>query len=101
MVSLSIEVESYMKLILIMICDGDKERVQKVLLEKGYTPTFIATTGEFLEYGKSLLLLGVEEDHLKEIEQLLSENTKRFHIKDGEQLKADMFVLGADIIKGK
>lgn len=90
-----------MKLVLIIICDEDKDRVLKKLTEQGYTPTFIASTGSFLEFGKSLFLLGVEEESLNDVKQLLQENTKRMHIKDGEELKAEMLVVKADMVKLK
>lgn len=90
-----------MKLVLFMICDEDKDRVLKVLTQCGYTPTFIASTGSFLEFGKSLFLLGIEEKNLEDVKQLLSDNTKRMHIKDGEELKANLFVINADMTKLK
>ena len=90
-----------MKLVLIMICDEDKERVLKVLVEHKYTPTFIATTGSFLEFGKSLLLLGVEEDKMEELQSIVDKNTRRTQIKDGEVLKAHLYVIDSQMHKIK
>lgn len=88
-----------MKLILIMICDEDKEKVLSSLLEKGYSPTFIASTGSFLEFGKSLLLLGVEKDKVEEVKMLIDQNTRRMAIKDGEELKAQLYVVDSKMMK--
>ena len=90
-----------MKLVLIMICDEDKERVLKVLVEHGYTPTFIGTTGSFLEFGKSLLLLGVEEEKMEQLQSIVDHNTRRSQIKDGEVLKAQFYVINAQMHKIK
>lgn len=88
-----------LKLVLIMLCDNDKDRVLKVLVEYGYTPTFIASTGNFLEFGKSVLLLGVQKEKIEEIKMLVDTNTRRSQIKDHETLKADLYVLDANMIK--
>lgn len=88
-----------MKLVLIMICDEDKDRVLKKLVEHGYTPTFIASTGSFLEFGKSVLLLGVEEKKLEEVKDLVNQYTKREQIMDGEVLKANLYVVDSTMIK--
>lgn len=88
-----------MKLILIMICDEDKDRVLKKLVEHGYTPTFIASTGSFLEFGKSVLLLGVEEEKIEEVQGLVDMYTRREQIINGEVLKANLYVVDATMIK--
>lgn len=93
------EVEVLEKLVLAMICDEDKERVQKVLMENGYISTLIATTGDFLEFGKSILLLGIAQNDIERVKKLLDETAKLHHIKDGEQLKANIFVMDTNLIK--
>ena len=88
-----------MKLVLIMICDEDKDRVLKKLVEHGFTPTFIASTGSFLEFGKSVLLLGVEEGKLEEVKELVDKYTRREQILGGEVLKANLYVVDSTMIK--
>ena len=88
-----------MKLLLIMICDEDKERVLKKLVENGYSPTFIASTGSFLEYGKSLILLGVEEEKIIDVKHLINQYTRREQIIDGEELKANIYIIDSTMIK--
>lgn len=88
-----------MKLVLIMICDEDKDRVLKKLVEHGFTPTFIASTGSFLEFGKSVLLLGVEEGKLEEVKELVDKYTRREQIIGGEVLKANLYVVDSTMIK--
>lgn len=84
-----------MKLILIMVCDEDKERVNKNLIEAGYTPTLIASTGEFLEFGKSIMLLGVEEEKVKDVKEIIDAHTSSSQIKGGEILKGEIYILNA------
>lgn len=88
-----------MKLVLIMLCDEDKERVLKALIEYGYTPTFIASTGNFLEFGKSILLLGIEKEKLEEVKMIVDTNTRRSQIKGGETLKANLYIIDSKMIK--
>lgn len=84
-----------MKLSLIMICDEDKEKVNKKLIEAGYSPTLIASTGEFLQFGKSILLLGIEEDKIQEVKEIVNEYTSSSQIKGGEILKGEIYILDA------
>lgn len=94
-----VEVEVLEKLVLVMICDEDKERVQKILMENGYISTLVATTGDFLEFGKSILLLGVAQEDIERVKNLLDKTAKLHHIKDGEQLKANLYVIDTHLIK--
>lgn len=87
---------AWMKLILIMIRDEDKDKVQKELLVEGFTPTFIATTGDFLQFGKSLFLLGIEGKEMERVKTIIFENTKESQIKNGELFRANLYVMGTD-----
>ena len=84
-----------MKLVLVMIGDEDKDKVSKKLIEAGYTPTLIASTGEFFQFGKSILLVGVEEDKVKELKEIINTTTSISQIKGGEVLKANLFIMDA------
>lgn len=90
-----------MKLMMIMLRDEDREKTLQILIENGYTPTYIASTGDFLQYGKSILMLGVEDDKVEEVKSIVDKNTDASHIKDGEHLKAKLFVLDAHCEKIK
>lgn len=86
-----------MKLIMIMVCDEDKEKVNKKLIEAGYSPTLIASTGEFLQFGKSIMLLGVEKEKIEEIKELIDKYTSSSRIKGGEVLKGEIYIMGAEM----
>lgn len=90
-----------MKLMMIMIRDEDREKTLQNLVEKGYTPTYIASTGDFLQYGKSIFFLGVEEDKVNDVKQIVDVNTKGSHIKEGEYLKAKLYIVDSHYEKIK
>lgn len=77
-----------MKLLLIVTSDECADDVLASLIQEGYIATKIGSSGEFLQYGKTLFLLGVEpadKDHV--LAFLQAEKTK---IKDSE---IEIFVL--------
>lgn len=86
-----------MKLILIMVCDDDKERVNKNLIEAGYSPTLIASTGEFLQFGKSIMLLGIEKEKIDDVKRIIDKHTSSSQIKGGEVLKGEIYILDAQM----
>lgn len=86
---------------MVMICDSDKDKVLKALVDKGYTPTYIATTGEFLHYGKSILMLGVEENNIEDVNKIIEENTSPLQISENETLQVASFVMNARCIRTK
>ena len=88
-----------MKLMLIMVCDDDKERVNQSLVKAGFTPTLIASTGEFLQFGKSLILVGVKAEQIETVTKIVDNHTDTSHIKGGEVLKANLFVLNASMMQ--
>lgn len=88
-----------MKLMMIEVRDEDKEKVLRALIEKGYSPTYIASTGEFLQFGKSLFLLGVKESEITRVHETVKEHTKNTVIRGGEELRANVYVLNARVEK--
>ncbi len=88
-----------MKLMMVLIRDEDKEKVLKQLLQEGYTPTYIASTGEFLQFGKSLFLLGVEESEVEKVHKIVGEYTHSVKIKGGNHFQSDIFVMNARVEK--
>ncbi len=84
-----------MKLVLVMIGDEDKDKVSKELVEAGYTPTLMASTGEFFQFGKSILLVGVEADQIDALKAIIDKTTTSSQIKGGEVLKANLYVMSA------
>ena len=54
-----------MKMIIAIIQDEDASRLINELMTEGYRVTKLATTGGFLRSGNTTLLVGVEDDKLK------------------------------------
>ena len=54
-----------MKLIIAIVQDEDASRLITRLMSDGYRVTKLATTGGFLRSGNTTLLVGVEDDKLK------------------------------------
>lgn len=64
-----------MKLLITIIQDRDRQSVADALSEGGYFFTKIASTGGFLRDGNVTLLLGVEDDQLDHVLDLLKSNS--------------------------
>ncbi len=56
-----------MKLMMIVVRDEHREEILATLNERGHRATFISSTGEFLNYGSSTLLLGIQEQYVEEV----------------------------------
>ena len=56
-----------MKLLLIVLQDRDWARVSERLLEEGFQFTRVASTGGFLREGNVTLLMGVQDDNLERV----------------------------------
>ena len=54
-----------MKLIIAIVQDEDASRLINSLMSDGYRVTKLATTGGFLRSGNTTLLVGIEDDKLK------------------------------------
>ena len=55
-----------MKLIIAIVQDEDSSRLLTGLMKKGFGVTKLATTGGFLKSGNTTLLIGVEDERVKE-----------------------------------
>ena len=55
-----------MKMIVAIVQDEDSSRLVSNLMNEGYSVTKLATTGGFLRAGNTTLLVGVEDDKLKD-----------------------------------
>lgn len=65
-----------MKLIVAVVQDKDKRKVMDTLLEHGHQFTNIASTGGFLREGNVTFLVGVEEEKVDEVIELVGESSK-------------------------
>lgn len=64
-----------MKLMLIIINEEDRDEVTQALNEHHFQATMVSTTGEFLHYGNTTYLLGIDDDRIKEVESIILDNT--------------------------
>ncbi len=65
-----------MKLIIAVVQDKDRGKVTDALLEKGYKFTNIATTGGLLREGNVTFLIGVEQDQVDEVIEVIGAHSK-------------------------
>lgn len=66
-----------MKLVIAIVQDNDVNLLMDDLVEKKYSVTKLATTGGFLREGNTTLLLGVDEDKVKDCLDLIERNCKK------------------------
>lgn len=67
-----------LKLVITIISNKDIEKVLEALSKAGFFATKISTTGQFLEGGNSCIFVGVEQDKIEEVFDVLGKNvTKR------------------------
>ena len=60
-----------MKLIFVVIRDSDADDVVKSLIENSFRVTRVASTGGFLRRGNMTLMIGVEEDKIQSVFDLI------------------------------
>jgi uncharacterized protein YaaQ len=65
-----------MKLLIAVVQDQDATRLLQVLMEKGFSATKLASTGGFLREGNTTLLLGVDDDRIEEVIDLVRNTCK-------------------------
>lgn len=65
-----------MKLVVTIIHERDRHRVGDALLQAGHKFTRISSTGGFLRDGNATLLIGVEDEKLEEVMDLIRDSCK-------------------------
>ncbi len=65
-----------MKLIVAIVQDQDVNPLMDALTEKKYRVTKLSSTGGFLKSGNTTLLIGVEDDKVNEVKELVDHNCK-------------------------
>jgi uncharacterized protein YaaQ len=65
-----------MKLVVTIVHERDRNKVSEALLQAGHKFTKIATTGGFLRDGNVTLLIGVEDDLLDEVLNIIQESCR-------------------------
>ena len=73
-----------MKLIYAIINSDDAQKVQNNLTKEGYTGTKLASTGGFLKVGNTTFLIGVDEDKVDDVIQIIKKySSKRTQVVPG------------------
>lgn len=92
-----------MKLIIAIIQDEHVTKVIKTLMENKIRTTKLSSTGGFLKSGNTTLLIGVEEDKLDKVVELIREQCSSKKVKSGsEEITvggANLFVVNVDQYK--
>lgn len=66
-----------MKLLIAIVQDNDVNLLMDDLVEKEFSVTKLATTGGFLKEGNTTLLMGVDEDRVKDCLDIIESNCKK------------------------
>lgn len=64
-----------MKLVISVVHRDDAEAVASALVTEGFRATTLSTTGGFLREGNATILIGVEEDGVPRVLDLIKDNT--------------------------
>jgi uncharacterized protein YaaQ len=62
-----------MRLVISVVQDQDVNRLLSALMEHGYSATKLASTGGFLKQGNTTLLVGVEDNQVSEVTEIIKE----------------------------
>jgi uncharacterized protein YaaQ len=65
-----------MKLVIAVIQDKDSNRLSNALVKEGFRATKLASTGGFLRAGNTTFMIGVEDERVHEVFQVISNNCK-------------------------
>lgn len=65
-----------MKLLIAVIQDKDSNRLSAALVKEGIRATKLASTGGFLKSGNTTFMIGVEDERVQEVMQLIKANCK-------------------------
>lgn len=65
-----------MKLVIAIVQDEDTNALVENLMENEYRVTKLSTTGGFLKSGNSTLLIGVEEENVENVLDIIKEQCK-------------------------
>ena len=65
-----------MKLVIAMIQDQDANKLLGVLSENSFSATKLASTGGFLRQGNTTLLIGVEDEQVSGVMDLIKETSR-------------------------
>jgi uncharacterized protein YaaQ len=65
-----------MKLVVAVVQDKDSSRLSNALIKEGFRATKLASTGGFLRAGNTTFMIGIEDDRVQEVLQVIKANCK-------------------------
>ena len=65
-----------MKLVIAVVQDKDSNRLSNALVKDGFRATKLASTGGFLRAGNTTFMIGVEDDRVADVMQVIQANCK-------------------------
>ncbi|MBM7646485.1 uncharacterized protein YaaQ [Scopulibacillus daqui] len=80
-----------MKLIMAVVQDKDSNRLSSALVKAGFKATKLASTGGFLRSGNTTFLIGVEDNKVDDLLNIIKENCE-----SREQLVAPVSPMGGN-----
>src|SRR5690625_4485838 len=80
-----------MKLIMAVVQDKDSNRLSDALVKANLRATKLASTGGFLKSGNTTFLIGVDDDRIEEVLEIIKENCR-----SREQLVAPISPMGGN-----
>lgn len=89
-----------MKLIIAIIQDDYINKVVKALMTEKIRTTKLSSTGGFLKSGNTTLLIGVENDQIDEVVELIKAECRSTKVKEGDKEftvgGANLFIMDID-----
>ncbi|MDF2670473.1 MAG: hypothetical protein K0R67_2779 [Paenibacillus sp.] len=65
-----------MKLVIAVVQDKDSNRLSNSLVKEGFRATKLASTGGFLKAGNTTFMIGIENERIQEVMQVIKANCK-------------------------
>jgi uncharacterized protein YaaQ len=65
-----------MKLVIAVVQDKDSNRLSNALIKEGFRATKLASTGGFLRAGNTTFMIGIEDERVNEVMQVIKANCK-------------------------
>jgi len=65
-----------MKLVVAVVQDKDSNRLSNALIKEGFRATKLASTGGFLRAGNTTFMIGIEDERVQEVMQVIKANCK-------------------------
>jgi len=65
-----------MKLVIAIVQDKDSNRLSNALVTEGFRATKLSSTGGFLKAGNTTFMIGIEDERVSEVMQVIRSNCK-------------------------